>query len=322
MATIKLPTMACLPIHTFLGVVNVHTVHIDLSHNQIGIHVCRALSTLSGLRYMQTLHLNLSHTNCKLDHLASLWEAPALLVVHLNLSKTPNSRIDAGALRALGGPQHRMRELVLKLDKSEIGDGGIDPLVAAFKRAPRLAKLDLQLGDNHIGDAGASALASLKTLPFLTSLILNLEGNSVGDRGAEDLAGLATMSWPVLRVDLRRNPIQEMTIEDAWNGIVPDGYWDPCRSPLSEWGLYIYLYVQLAGRRLDYSPEGWQSYEESGEPPSDDECDSDGDEPAIGYNSPAVFDGSICHPQAGSSFQQFGHHRDTTIYPAHRHPCR
>jgi hypothetical protein len=318
MATINLPSMDCLPFHTFLDVVNVHTVHIDLSHNQIGWGVCRALSTLSGLCCMQTLHLNLSHTRCKLDYLASLWEAPALLALHLNLSGTPNSRIDAGALGALGDPLCRMQELVLKLDKSEIGDVGINVLVDAFKRAHHLAKLDLQLADNNIGNVGASALATLKTSPFLTSLILNLEGNSVGNRGAEELAGLAGMTWPVLRVDLCRNPIDKTTIDDAWRGILLGEPWNPRRSPLSEWGCYIYFYVRLAGRRLDYSADGWQEQEASGEPPSEDDVDSDGEEPAIGHHSPAVFDGSICHPQAGFSFQSFGR----TIFPAHRHPCR
>jgi hypothetical protein len=44
----------------------------------------------------------------------------------------------------------------------------------------------LDLGGNHLGDAGAQALAASPHLPRLTHL--NLNGNRIGDAGAAALA--------------------------------------------------------------------------------------------------------------------------------------
>jgi hypothetical protein len=312
-----------LPIHTFLDVVMLHTVDIDLSRNRIGRGVCRALSTLSGLCCMRTLHLNLSSTKCELNYLASLWEAPALLSLHLNMDNTPNGRIDAGALSGLRNPLSGLRELVLTLKHSKINDSGIEVLVDALRSAPKLSTLDLQLSDNEIGDNGAVALEMLKTSLSLTSLILNLEGNKINDHGGRILAGLAVMKWPLLRIDVRCNPIKEDTIDSAWRGIVLDGTWKVRRPPFNEWGQPKSHYVQhftssgASGRRLLWSGDGWEDTASWGGPSSDDDQNSDGEEPEIGQYRSSVFDGSICHPQKGYSTEWWG----ITTRADHQHAC-
>jgi len=64
---------------------------------------------------------------------------------------------------------------------------GMDVQLAAAVAAqmPQLTSLNLDLWNNHIGDAGAQSLSAFSQMPQLTSLNLNLSHNQIGAAGAE-----------------------------------------------------------------------------------------------------------------------------------------
>eukprot|EP00667_Euglena_gracilis_P012073 EG_transcript_12374 len=81
-----------------------------------------------------------------------------------------------------------LRSLTMNLPYNVLGDHGVQTLVELLEGLNGLQTLRLHLGNNGITDAGAAALARLRTLPALCCLTLSLWGNKVGDEGAIALA--------------------------------------------------------------------------------------------------------------------------------------
>ena len=85
-------------------------------------------------------------------------------------------------LRALQG--HGIGTLRLTCSHLE---GAAAEALAALAQLPflRALHLDLERGENSIGDSGAEALSALRHVPKLAALQLNLYGNSIGPAGTQ-----------------------------------------------------------------------------------------------------------------------------------------
>jgi uncharacterized protein (TIGR02996 family) len=140
-----------------------------------GLEALTAAPTAARLR-----RLNLAQTRLGIDTLRALTQSEHLAgLTHLYLGQTnlPNE-----GLKLLALSPHLTRLCCLSLCRNNLTDEGVVALTLAPPRPLRW----LELGRNHVGREGATALAGWPGLAEVEEL--GLEGNRIGDAGALALA--------------------------------------------------------------------------------------------------------------------------------------
>ena len=157
---------------------------LDLGRNSLDDAGVRVLARSSALANLRGLTLN-DNGSVTADGVRAVADSPFLAgLTELDLSG--NDVSDAG-VRAVAGGRATGRVHTLRLAGNHIGDAGVAALVGSGLLA-RLVAHDpyLDLRDNAVGPAGASALAGCPALGSAAGL--DLGGNYLGDRGAAALA--------------------------------------------------------------------------------------------------------------------------------------
>lgn len=102
----------------------------------------------------------------------------------------------------------------LSFRENRLDAPAVDALLARFPKSV----VDLDLGANPLGDAGAVLLAESAQLNGLSQL--RLDGAAIGDLGAQSIAQSASLQY-LARLDLSRNPMSDIAVRSLTHRFGP-----------------------------------------------------------------------------------------------------
>ena len=168
----------------------------------VGVHkLCTALDKVTELRV-----LRLSGNQLTSDSVAALVKALCVQNTSLRELDLSHNAIDAAGIQEIEALFTTNTQLnILNLSSNQLGDEGVTNLTLALAKLPtHITSLDL--ANNKIGNAGASAIAKLLSVNSNIAHV-RLSGNNIGNEGAAELAQAIRSKPNVLSVDLSSNDI-------------------------------------------------------------------------------------------------------------------
>ena len=176
-----------------------------------------ALLVLSG---RATFGRQLADPNCEVElgssKDAAAWQPPTAMTscTTIKLHGSPIGEAGGSKLAAVLSRASQLE--ALDLSHMELGDAGVKAVTGALKGAHLLhverntpsTLMQLHLGHNSIGSAGALAIAVLLSQPGLRLEQLVLHKNNIGSQGAYSLASPLVKNSTLRSLDLRSNRLQ------------------------------------------------------------------------------------------------------------------
>eukprot|EP00906_Rhabdomonas_costata_P029986 RCo042348 len=171
---------------------NLNEMYFCAIYSAIKENEALELSRLGGLQELQKLHLNLhccSVRGVALRHIMGLWQMPRLRHLVLDLSSTEINCNDHGpAAEALSLLKDAPALAVLHLNVSFTYMNAADAAqLASWKFCPALRRLILKISHNEIGTEGFAAMLGLLHCPTLTACRLDASNNRIRHPGKEHL---------------------------------------------------------------------------------------------------------------------------------------